>query len=89
MKKLLIIGMVGLLLPVAHAEWFDFSAITANDSSGFSQYVGESQLHMEVVVFGEGQSRVTFVNDGSEQFAQLRQEFKQIVPITQPTIGLV
>lgn len=59
--------MVGLLLPAAHAEWFDFSAITANDPSGFSQYVGESQLHMEVVLYEEGQTRITFVNNGSEE----------------------
>jgi hypothetical protein len=65
--KLLIIGMVCLLLPVAHADWFDFNAITANDSSGFSQYVGELQLHMEVVLYEEGQIRVLFVNDGPEE----------------------
>ncbi len=39
-KKLFIVGIVSLLLPVAHADWFDFNAITANDASGFSQDVG-------------------------------------------------
>lgn len=67
MKKLLIIGLTGLLLPTAFAEWFGFSAITANDPSGFSQYVGESQLRMEVVSDGAGQSRIIFVNDGPEE----------------------
>lgn len=67
MKKLLMLGTVGLLLPSTYAEWFDFSAITANDPSGFSQYVGESQLHMEVVQYAEGQSRFTFVNEGPEE----------------------
>ena len=64
--KLLIIGMICLLLPVAHAEWFDFSAITDNDPSGVSQYVGESQIQMEVVLYEEGQIRVLFVNEGPE-----------------------
>ena len=67
MKKLLIAGIIGLLLPAARGAWFDFSAITANDSSGFSQYVGESQLHMEVVLYAAGQIRVLFVNNGSEE----------------------
>jgi hypothetical protein len=66
MKNLLMLGLVGLLLPSADAEWFDFSAITANDPSGFSQYIGESQLRMEVVQSAAGESRFTFVNAGTE-----------------------
>ena len=89
MKQILIVGMVCLLLPVAHAEWFDFTAITANDSSGFSQYVGESQLHMEVVLFGEGQSRVTFVNEGSEKssLAQIYFDFFPEMNLSLASIG--
>lgn len=79
MKTLLILGTVGLLLPSVHAEWFDFSAITANDPSGFSQYIGESQLHMEVARYEEGQSRFTFVNDGPEE-SSLAQIYFDFVP---------
>ena len=67
MKRLLILGLVGLLLPAARADWFDFTAITANDPSGFSQLVGESQMKMEVVVSEEGEVRFLFVNNGPEE----------------------
>lgn len=72
MNRRLILGTVGLLLSSAYAEWFDFSSITANDPSGFSQYVGESQLHMEVVQYAEGESRFTFINDGPEESSLAR-----------------
>lgn len=78
-KRLLIIGMIGLLLSAAHAEWFDFNAITDNDPSGFSQYVGGSQLHMEVVLYEEGQTRFTFVNDGLEE-SSLSQIYFDFIP---------
>lgn len=65
-RKLFIMGIVCLLRPGAHAAWFDFNAITANDPSGFSQYVGESQLRMEVVLDEQDQVRILFVNDGPE-----------------------
>lgn len=81
--------MIGLLLPQAHAEWFDFSAITANDSSGFSQYVGESQLRMEVVLYEEGQTRITLVNDGPEEsaLAQIFFDFSPEINLSLVSIG--
>lgn len=72
MKKLLLVGCLGLLIPVVYADWFSFYAITENDRSGFSQYVGESQLHMEVVLYDEGRVRVLFVNDGEEDCSVAR-----------------
>jgi hypothetical protein len=90
-KKLFIIGIGCLLLPVAHANWFDFNAITANDSSGFSQYIGESQLHMEVVLYEEGQIRVLFENNGSEEssVSQIYFDFSPEINLSLASIGNV
>jgi len=91
MKKLLILGLIGLLLPVANADWFDFNAITDNDPSGFSQYVGESQLHMEVVVTEDGEARFLFVNDGPEEssLAQIYFDFVEELDLSLASIGNV
>lgn len=89
MKKLLLIASLGLLLPVVHADWFSFYAITENDSSGFSQYVGESQLHMEVVLYDEGQVRVLFVNDGKEDCAVARIYFDYSPEISLSLAGII
>ena len=88
-KKLLSIGMAGLLLSVAHAEWFNFNAITANDPSGFSQYVGESQIQMEVVLYEEGQIRVLFVNEGPEEssLAHIYFDFSPEINLSLARIG--
>ena len=91
MKKLLIVTVVCLLLPFSHADWFDFTAITANDSSGFSQYVGESQLHMEIVLNESGQIRILFVNDGPEDssVSQIYFDFTPEVNLSLVSIGNV
>ena len=83
------IGIAGLLLPTARAEWFDFNAITANDPSGFSRYVGQSQLHMEVVLFEEGQIRLLFVNDGREEssVSQFYFDFSREINLSLASIG--
>ncbi|HSR88446.1 MAG TPA: PEP-CTERM sorting domain-containing protein [Pontiella sp.] len=90
-KKLFIVTIVCLLLPCAHADWFDLTAITANDPSGFSQYVGESQLHMEIVLNENGQIRVLFVNDGpaDSSVSQIYFDFTPEINLSLVSIGNV
>jgi hypothetical protein len=88
-KQLLNITIVCLLLPCAYADWFDFTAITANDPSGFSQYVGESQLQMEVVLNENGQIRILFVNKGPKDssVSQIYFDFTPEINLSLVSIG--
>jgi hypothetical protein len=88
-KKVLIVAIVCLLLPSAHSDWFDFTAITSNDPSGFSQYIGESQLQMEVVLNESGQIRVLIVNNGPEDSAvsQVYFDFTPEINLSLVSIG--
>jgi hypothetical protein len=64
MKRLLIISAMTLHLISANAELFTFYAITDNDSSGYAQFVGESQLYMNVTLLSLGQVSLVFTNTG-------------------------
>ncbi len=66
MKHLLVVAAL-ILSPLAtRAELFSFYAITSNDSSGYAQFVGETQLYMDVTLLEMGQVSLVFKNDGSE-----------------------
>jgi len=64
MKHLLVAAILGVSALVARAELFAFCAITSNDSSGYAQFVGESQLYMDVTLLGTGQASLVFTNAG-------------------------
>ncbi|MCK5676161.1 MAG: PEP-CTERM sorting domain-containing protein [Verrucomicrobia bacterium] len=58
-----ILLMVGVV--ASHAEIYSFYAITANDSNGVAQTIGESQLFMDVTIAGSGLANFAFTNTGS------------------------
>lgn len=66
MKYLLITAVLALSSLTARSELFTFYAISSNDSSGYAQFVGESQLYMDVTLLGMGQVSLVFENSGSE-----------------------
>ncbi len=66
MKHLLITAVLVISSLVARAELFTFYAITSNDASGYAQFVGESQLYMDVTLLGMGQISLVFTNAGPE-----------------------
>lgn len=66
MKRLLIVAALILSSLATRAELFTFYAITSNDSSGYAQFVGESQLYMDVTLLEMNQVSLVFKNDGLE-----------------------
>jgi hypothetical protein len=48
----------------SRAELFTFYSITDNDPSGYAQFVGESQLFMDVTLLSMGQVSLVFTNAG-------------------------
>lgn len=66
MKYLLTIAALAISPLVTYAELFPFYAITSNDSSGYAQFVGESQLHMDITVLSSGLVNLEFINSGTE-----------------------
>ena len=64
MKRGAILILLVLSAITARAELIKFYAITSNDSSGYAQFVGESQLYMDVLYLGLGQISLTFTNAG-------------------------
>jgi hypothetical protein len=64
MKRLLIITALALSSISARAELFTFYSITDNDPSGYAQFVGESQLFMDVTLLSMGQVSLVFTNAG-------------------------
>ena len=66
MKHLLIVAALILSSLATRAELFSFYAITSNDSSGYTQFVGETQLYMDVTLLEIGQVSLIFKNDGPE-----------------------
>ncbi|MCP4711998.1 MAG: hypothetical protein GY869_25535, partial [Planctomycetes bacterium] len=69
MKYLLAAAILIASALVARAELFAFSAITSNDSGGYAQFAGESQLYMDVALLGTGQASLVFTNAGPEDSA--------------------
>ena len=69
MKHLLVAAILVASALVARAELFAFCAITSNDSSGYAQFAGESQLYMDVTLLGTGQASLVFTNTGPEDSA--------------------
>ena len=67
MRRLLFAALVLLLVSATRAELYQFYSITSNDSSGYSQFVGESQLFMDVTQLGGGMVSLVFTNAGSAQ----------------------
>ena len=66
MKYLLVTAVFIASTWVARGESLSFSAITSNDTGGYAQSVGESQLFMDVVSLGSGQASLVFTNAGPE-----------------------
>jgi hypothetical protein len=66
MKRLFAIAILAFSSLAARSELFTFYAITSNDSSGYAQFVGESQLFMDVTLLGMGQVSLVFTNAGPE-----------------------
>jgi len=64
MKYLLVAAALVASALVARAELFAFYAITSNDSSGYAQFAGESQLYMDVTLLDMGQASLVFTNTG-------------------------
>jgi hypothetical protein len=64
MKRHLAAAAVFFCAISAQADWYSFYAITANDSSGYAQRIGESQLFMGVTVLSVGQVSLVFTNTG-------------------------
>ena len=64
MKRLLITVTLALHAVSAQAELFAFYSITDNDPSGYAQFVGESQLYMDVTLLSMGQVSLVFTNTG-------------------------
>lgn len=69
MKHLLFIAALAASTLVTRGELFGFYAITSNDTNGFAQSTGESQLFMDVVSLGSGQASLVFTNAGPEASA--------------------
>ncbi len=78
MKRLLVIAVLVLSTLATRAELFTFYAITSNDSSGYAQFVGESQLYMDVTLLGMGQASLVFTNAGPEDAVVSRIYFDYI-----------
>ncbi len=75
MKHLLVAAILVASALVARAELFAFCAITSNDSSGYAQLAGESQLYMDVTVLDTGQASLVFTNTGPEDSVVSRIDF--------------
>lgn len=72
MKHLLLGVMLVSAAATVRADYYQFVAITENDPSGEAQWVGESQLIMEVSELVTGNISLTFHNDGDQQAALAR-----------------
>lgn len=83
MKHLLVAAALVASTLVARAEVFSFYAITSNDSSGYAQFTGESQLYMDVTLLGTGQASLVFTNAGPEDSVVSRINFDFV-----PELGL-
>lgn len=66
MKILVLAAALTASTFAAYGELFAFSAITSNDTNGYAQATGESQLYMDAVSLGTGQVSLTFTNAGPE-----------------------
>ena len=88
MKHLLIIAILAASSFVAHAELFTFYSITSNDSSGDAQFVGESQLQMEVTALGMGQVSLVFKNVGPEDSVVTRIYFDFIPELSLSLVAI-
>ena len=78
MKRLFIIAVLAFSSLTARSELFTFYAITSNDSSGYAQFVGESQLYMNVNLLGMGQVSLVFTNTGPDESVITRIYFDYI-----------
>ncbi|MEN8254883.1 MAG: PEP-CTERM sorting domain-containing protein [Verrucomicrobiota bacterium] len=86
MKHLILIIL--LTASASRAELFGFNAITANDTNGTAQIVGESQLFMDVTSTGEGQVSVLFTNTGPASSAISEIYFSTLDPDVAPPVSL-
>jgi hypothetical protein len=64
MKILVLTAALTASTIAVYGELFAFSAITSNDTNGYAQATGESQLFMDVVSLDAGQVSLTFTNAG-------------------------
>lgn len=67
MKYAVLATVLLLAAPPCKAELYNFYSITSNDPSGYSQFVGESQMLMDVSVLNSGSVSLTFTNAGTAQ----------------------
>lgn len=67
MKCLLLAALVALSASISRAELYEFYSITSNDPSGYAQFVGESQLFMDVTKLSGGMISLVFTNAGTAQ----------------------
>jgi hypothetical protein len=79
MKHFLVTATLVLSVLAVRGELYSFTAITANDTSGFAQLTGESQLLLEVSPMGSGQANLIFSNNGPEH-SVLSQIYFDAVP---------
>lgn len=86
MKYLLASIMLMVGVAASPAEIFSFYAITANDPSGVTQTIGESQLFMEVTIAGSGLANFAFTNTGPS--ASTITEVYFDAPDTTPSLDL-
>lgn len=88
MKKLMTMTAAVVLPLMAHAEWFNFHAITANDTNGTSQTVGETQFWMEIVETAPGEISATFTNTGPIHSKISEIYFDTLDPYVAPPVDL-
>jgi hypothetical protein len=88
MKKLITILTAAVLPLMAHAEWFNFSAITANDTNGTSQTVGETQFWVEIVETSPGNISALFTNIGPYDSRISEIYFDTLDPYVTPPVDL-
>ena len=88
MKRLLLGVMLVSAVALVRADYYEFTAITENDPSGHAQWVGESQLIMEVSELVTGNIRLTFHNEGDQQAALARIYFDIDPALSLELIGI-
>jgi hypothetical protein len=88
MKRLLFIVALAITPLVALSELYSFYSITENDSSGFAQFVGESQLYMDVTLLGMGQASLVFTNAGPEESTVTRIYFDYIPELSLSLVAI-
>ncbi|MEN8254117.1 MAG: hypothetical protein ABFR33_01485 [Verrucomicrobiota bacterium] len=85
MKYLVVSILLAAGAMVAQADIYSFYSITANDPSGTSQTVGESQFFMDVTATSSGYATFCFTNTGSA--SSVITEIYFDAPVADPSLG--